>query len=338
MPGLKDPAGLQIVSPVLTNVAINYRVEGFIYDRLVSFQSVATNIGQYPVWSAADFRRSGNTNSAVDDRAETPEIDASYSLQDYALKNYRLKVSITPEERQQAHTALRLETQKVQLLMDQMAIRREVRLAAILRKTTNGGQLTLGGNATSSWSTASTGRVIENDIRTARQAIRNATGQSVDTIVIPWDVAYAIALNPEIREVIKYTAPSGAEVLRLGDLVLPAVLHGLRVVVPNVMANTAAEGATESLSDAWGTSVRLLKTAPDGAWGKPATVYALRGVVGNRTVQPRTSVGPAGEPAGWALVDRWATADPPVDYVRAWEKVQEKVVAPDVGYEIANTI
>lgn len=325
MASTRNPAGLQVIDPVLTNLALSYKPGDYIYDRIVSFMDVATNTGQYPVWTQADFFRTGDVDPAVADRAPTPEIDLTYSLEEYALTNYRLKVSFTNEERDQALSALRFEQTKTQFLVNRMKLEREKRLAAKLRKTTNGGLLTLGADASNNWNVDAA--TIEADIQTGRDAVRAATGQGVDTIVMDWKVAYAVALQQDIRDIMKYTV-NGADIIRLGDQILPPTLHGLRVVVAGEknMKNATNEGASASYTPIWGDSVRLIKTAPTNAWGEPATVYSLRGSVNGQR--------PSGGEPSHTLVDRWSTPDPAVNYIRLWEKCEEKVVAPDVGYEI----
>lgn len=335
MPLTKDPAGLQLISPVLTNLALNYRVEGLIYDQIVSKMQVEYNAGQYPEWSQADFLRD-DVDPEVADRAETPEIDATYTLRDYLLKNRRLKVSLTPEERGQAHPALRFEQAKLNLLLDRMGINRERKLAARLRHTSNGGQITNGGVPAVKWDAANA--TIEKDFKASRKAVYDATGQHVDTAILSWDVAYTIALDPAIREIIKYTV-QGDMIIAKGEAILPRQLHGLNIVIADSEKyNAGAEGGAANLQSIWGDNVRFIKRGQDGAWGKPATVYSLRGrVLDTEQTRARRGGGGGGLSGPW-VVDRWSEADPPVDYIRAWEKIEEKIVAPDVGYELSDVL
>lgn len=327
----KDPQGLQLVDPVLTNLAIAYLGSDYVYDQIVTPMNVAENSGKYPVWSLDDLLRD-DVETAVSDRAETPEIDATYDLAPYSLTNHRLKISITPEEQGQAHAALRLRQMKTRILLDRMARRRERRLAATLRRTSNGGQLTLGGTVSTKWD-ASSGVKIEHDVKGARKAVYDITGQHVDTAVITWDIAYVMALDPAIREIVKYTSEANLIISKTGDALIPKNLHGLNwVVVGRDKFNAAKEGAARNLQSIWGDNIRLVKKGETDAWGEPATVYSLRGNVS--TYEAAAAEGGA----TFALVDRWTEADPPVEYVRAWEKVEEKVVAPDVGYEIADVL
>jgi hypothetical protein len=333
MSDLRDPRGLQVIDPILTNLALRYLPQGFIYDQVVPRMPVGKNAGQYPVWSIDDLLRD-DVESHVSDRAETPEIDFSYSMEDYLLKNFRLKASITPEERGQAADELKVEETKVKGLLGRMALRRERRLAAALRKTTNGGQLTLGGGVSTKWNGEDP--TIELDIKGARKAVYDFTGQHVDTMIINWDIAYVMALDPAIREIIKHTV-DGNLIISKGEAILPKVLHGLNVVIADgTKFNTARKGAARSLSNVWQDNVVLVKRARDEEWGEPSTVYGLYGQVA-ATSEGRTSRSTS-TGGGSFVVDKWATADPPVDYVRAWEKVQEKVVAPDVAYEIADVL
>lgn len=329
----QDPRGLQLIDPVLTNLALNFVPSGFVYDDIVSYMDVATNAGQYPVWSLDDFYRD-DVESAVADRAETPEIDVSYTLKPYLLTNRRLKVTISPEEELQAHNALRFRETKIKGLLTRMSLIRERRLAAQLRKTTNGGQLTLGGGVSNLWDVGSAA-TIEKDIKAARKAVRDLTGQLVDTIVIPWNVGYAMALDPSIRDIVKFiNTGSPTDFIELGDRVLPKVIHGLNVVIAGAMVNTAREGATASLSDIWGKNVVLIKRTATNNWGDPATCYALRGTVATNAA----SVVVNQESTVYSVVDKWVTPDPPVEHTRVWDKRQEKITAPDVGYEIAGVI
>lgn len=329
----KDPTGLQLVDPVLTNLGVAFRPAGFVYDQVVTSLNVQADKGLYPVWDSDDLFRD-DVDSRVSDRSETPEIDVGYSTASYNLQPYRLKVTISDEERGQAHNALDFEAMKVRHLRDRMYLRRERRLANLLRSTANGGQLSAGATPAVKWDAGATA-TIERDIRAARKAIRDASGQFADTIVMDWEVAYAIALDPTIREILKYTDDADKIIVQ-GDRVLPRVLHGLNVVIATAQVNTARKGAgSQNRSTVWGDSVRIIKRAADDSWD-PATVYAIRGLVGTR--RPTAGSGEDGASASYCLVDRWMTPDPPVDHIRMWEKVEERVTAPVTGYEIVDVL
>ena len=213
---------------------------------------------------------------------------------------------------------LRLRQNKLDVVLTRMAIRREKRIAAALRKTTNGGQLNLGATPSVNWDQDTA--TIEADIKTGKLAVRSATGMLTNTIVIPFPVAYAMALQEDIRAQLRWdNSGQSNNTIQLGDRVLPSVIHGHNVVIANAMYNTAKEGSAKSLDEVWGDHVRLLYVAPGGGgWGIPSVAYSFQA-----------------EPEA---VDRWRENDPPVEFVRAWECVDEKVCAPDAGYEISSVL
>lgn len=331
--GTRNPAELQLVDPVLTNLAQAYVPGGFVYDQITTDLNVTTDTGLYPEWSLDDLYRD-DVEDIVGDRAETPEIDFGYRLQPYALTPRRLKVTISDTERGQAHSALRFEEMKVRGLMARFALRRERRLAAKLRAVSNGGQLTSGGTVANKWNTTSA--TIERDIKAARKAVRDLCGQWCTHIVMDWEVAYEIALNQGIRDILRET-PLAEQLIVQGDRVLPRNLHGLEVVIAGGQYNAANKGAARSLQTIWSDSVRLVKVGETDSW-EPATVYNLRGLVGNQSSPGGSGDGEDGQTPGGVLVDRWRTPDPPVDHIRAWENCDEKVVAADIGYEIVDVL
>jgi len=313
MPGLKSHRDLQLVDAVLTNLARAYKPSGFIYNDVCARMTVTEDAGKYPIFEGFF---DDDVESKVADRASTPEVDTSYSTDTYYCEDYRLKASITAKERRQAHTALRLEQGKLDTVLLRMAIRRERRLQALLRKTSNGGRLNLGAAAGVKWDQATA--TIEADIKTAKLDVYNATGLVPDTIILPYAVAATVAIQEDIREILKYTV-NGSQILDQGEFILPAQLWGMKVLIPQgAMRNSAKEGAAKSLADIWSDNVILVKRASSEAWGNPATVYSFQ--------------------ANPQVVDRWKENDPPVEFVRAWECLDEKVTGPDMGYEISDVL
>jgi hypothetical protein len=337
----QDPAAGQLIDPVLTNLARAYRPIGFVYDQLVTSFPVQTISGQYPVFDESFFGYGDDDGGAVDDRAPTPEIDFRYSTEHYRTKNYRRKVTISEEERTNAHPAMRLEYAKTQRLLTELAALRERRLAAVLRGVDNGGQFTLrSATPSTKWDNYSgAGPDIRGDIKSAQLAVYGGIGMWTNTITMTYPVAYAMALAPQIVDIIKYTV-NGLQVLELGDRVLPATLFGHRVVIARgALTNVAGQGLAKSLREIWGDNVRLTYVNDQPAWGMPSTVYGFRSPIGPMGQETQDAQVPGGvTPASFALVQRWWQQDPPVENIRAWERIDERVVAPDLGFEIADTL
>lgn len=315
MPGTKSPRQLQIVDAVLTNMARAYKPQGFIYNEVMPTIPVELDSGLYPVF---DGFFDDDVDNRVSDRAVTPEVDFQWSTDSYYCEDYRLKASVTAKEERNTRSVIRLRQTKLEGILTRMAIRRERRAATLLRKSDiAGGGLNLGATPGTNWDTST---AIETDIMTGALASRDVTGMVTNAMILPFKVAYAMALNSTIRALLKWdvTGESGAAPLRLGDRLLPSVIHGHRVIIAGAMRNTANEGGTRSLTDIWGDHVRLIYLPENPGWGVPATAYSFKALP--------------------EAVDRWVEKDPPVEYVRAWECLDEKVTAPDMGYEIRSVL
>jgi hypothetical protein len=333
MPSARNSNALQIVDPVLTTIARQYRPEGFIYGEVFPSIPVQLRSGQYPVFTGFFGDDADSSEQPIDDRSPTPEVDFGWSTDTYLIQDFRLKVSMTRTEKAQAAAnggALHFEESKVNYLRDRMATRREVRAAAALRHTDNGGQLT-GGKATPSNKWGTDAATIESDVNTGALAVRAKIGRVTNTMVLDLAVAMAVASQQDIREIVKYTVPG--ERILAGGAQLPPVLFGHRPLIADVTRNTGKKGATESLATVWSDHVRLLYLAANGGgWGVPSVGYSFSGLIDGA---------PAPEPDAMGateVVDRYETDDPPVEYIRAWEAKDEKVVAPDAGYELYDVI
>jgi hypothetical protein len=140
-----------------------------------------------------------------------------------------------------------------------------------------------------------------------------------------------MATNATLRDIWKYQV-NAESFIKLGadgegeDIFIPRWFQGCRLLVPKgALAQTGHEGAAKSLTEVWGSSVRFLYVAPGGGgWGIPSTVYQFQHEV----------ISGSGRAGNGALVDRWSENDPRKDVIRAVECTDEKVCAPDAGYEM----
>jgi hypothetical protein len=339
-------SGLQLVDEVLSNLAKQFRPDGFIYDQLVAPVPVNFNIGLYPIFDLTTFFQTGGDLEVPDD-APTPIVDFNWSTATYQCTDKRLQTRITRKEVVQANAALRLEYSKTIGLLTTFASNRELRLATKLRAQINGGQFTNPAITPSvKWDagTSASPATIQADINNSMLLAMKACGKRPNTIVFDYEVALAIANDYTIKQQLQYRV--GPEMLAQGIGILPPQLFGLNVVVADgTMYDTARPGQTASLAGTWGQSARLLYVDPAAQWGVPATVYAFRGRVAEGGTQAPAAVMPSGDggqepgPAGdWAIVDRWWDYDPPGEHIRAWECVDERVVAPELGVEIQNVL
>lgn len=306
------------VDALLSNLSRLYRPSGFIADMVAPYIDVANESDIYPVFTQGDFYGT-EVDDLVADRAEPRIIDISHTTEQYVTARRELGWDISDRERKNADSQLNLERNKQNAVLDRLAMKREIRVAALLRKTTNGGGLTLGATAAANWSTA-TVTTIESDIWTGREAMRQAIGVRPNVIVIPEAVAAGMQKNTQLVDKLKYTFGSDGSRPLLSEYypVLPGVLFGMRVEVPGMIKNTAAEGAAESYSDVWGDDVRMLYVSPGAALENPSVAYTFR--------------------SEQFTTRRWREEKRRVDGFAAGQTIVEKVVAPYAGYEISDAL
>lgn len=345
-----DPLFGQLVNPVLTTLAKQFRPTGFAYDRLTSSFPVLTQAGQYPVFDPEYFFALEDGTSIADD-APTPEINFKLSLEPYQAADYRRMIRLTRKELLQARALgdpAKLEWSKTALLMTRMALLREARLAARLRSQVNGGQFTAPTfTPAAKWdsSPGAAGATIKQDLDFCAQVVYRQCGMRPNTLAVTREIAAAISSDFVVRDTIKYSG--GAAYLSQGTNSLPPTLYGYNVVeIDGVLGNVAQEGQPMTLGEIWGNSARLLYVNPNPAWGLPSTVYSFRapvtGSVGSISPSPvllPDTTGGEPDPMGSSVVvERWAQFDPPSGLIRAWECVDERVVAKELGIELANVI
>lgn len=306
------------VDVLLSNLARLYRPTSFIADSVVPYIGVANESDLYPVFDQGEFYAT-DVDDLVADRSEPRLVEFSHSTETYRTQRRELAWDISDRERKNADSQINLERNKQVGTLGRLMMKREIRCAALLRKTTNGGQLTLGAAATAAWDTAGT-TSIEADIWTGREAVRLKIGARCNVIVIPEAVAAGMQKNTQLVDKLKYTFGGDGSRPLLEDYypVLPPVLFGMRVMIPGEIKNTANEGATASYSDVWGEDVRMLYVSSGLALEEPSVAYTMRS-----------------EP----LTTRRAREDKPrKDWFAVGQTIVEKVVAPDAGYEISNCL
>lgn len=305
----------QIIDPVLTNLAVDYKPKGLIADILTPSIPVQKETARYNVWDARN-NFAVDVDPIVPDRSPTKEIEIGLSQDRYNADEYALKASISRRERDNTDDILKLRERKMNAVQFQLSLAREIRVATMLQKTTKaGGQLELGATPSNNWNVDE--GAIEQDIKTAKEAIYDACGIEPNVLVLPYKVANAVSLQKAIREILRYTV-NGQQILEEGDAILPASIWGLKVVIPRGRKIATAQGQTNAYSDIWGDSPRVLYVAPEASQDEPSVAHTF-------TVR------------GWET-RRWQENDPEVEYVRTSQLVDEKVVAPGCGYEIANVL
>jgi hypothetical protein len=306
MPHISHRSG-QLVDVLLTNLGRKYTPAGFIAEQVCPRVGVAAESGIYPVWTRADFLRTGQTDPLIANGAETKDVDFSVTTEAYLCEEYALRTKITRRERENSSDVLGLRQTKANGVRDLIALHREKRVATLLASVDN--SVTVDTNWDQDAAT------IEVDIKEGKELVYDDIGRVPNSIVIPWKVANAVSLQADIREVLKYTV-NGQQILAAGEAILPANLWGLKVIVPQGPQYTdSAEDASASFSEVWGTDVLVLYLNGSPDKDNPSVAYTLQ----TRGVE----------------VKSWMSDDPEVEYIRVSDGVLvEKLTAPAAGAKL----
>jgi len=310
---------LQVVDPLLSSIARRYQPHGYIQNELMADVPVGTFTGKYVVFTD-QYWFMDEVETLTEDRSPSREIDYEWSTDSYDCKKHSLKVSYTDEEVEQAASVFDLRSEKAEFLAHRFMHAREIRLAALLMPSGDGGGLSAGRVSTPSVNWDQDTATIEANIKTGVLDVYDTIGIKPNTIVIPFKVAYAMALQEDVRAILASQISGGSpNFLQVGDRVLPAVIHGMRVVIPEgVQKDSAREGGTASRSEVWGDHVRLLYVDKSANKYKPSV---LKRFVYRKPV-----------------IHRWETNDPEVTYIRQQERIDEKIVAPDAGHVLKSVL
>jgi hypothetical protein len=308
-----QPVGSVHVNQLLSNLAVLYRPDqsGFIADQVCPYIGVAHESDLYPVFGQDDFYSVAD-DDLVPDRSEPRVIAYSHSTASYQAVRREFAWDISDRERNNADNQLRLETNKQNGTLGRLMLKREARVATLLRKTTTG-QLALGASAAQKWDSASTTYLqIMTQIIIAKAAIRSVIGLQPNTIVIPAAVAEGMQKSL-FFQAIQYTASRETLVSEVYPSI-PPVISGMRVLIPSVIQNTAAENIAGSYSDVWGESVRVLYVTNGPDLENPSVAYTFR-------AEPLTT-------------RQWRDDKRRVDGYAVGQTIDERVVASSAGYEI----
>lgn len=307
------------VNQLLSNLAVKYSpsLDGMIADQVAPYIPVNHESDLYPVFNQDDFY-GVSEDDLVPDRSEPWVVAFGHTTARYQCRRREFAWDISDRERLNADSQLRLEVNKQTGVQGKLALKREIRVATALQKTTvTGGQLALGANAANKWdNTATTYSQIMSDIIIGKAAIRSVIGLNPNVCVIPAGVAEGMQKSA-FFQALQYQA-STQQLVSDQYPVIPPVISGMRVLIPGMISNSATEGVAGSYSDIWGETVRLLYITPNLALDNPSVMYTFRS-------EAQTT-------------RQWREDKRRVDCYATGQTIDERVIATSAGYGIADCL
>lgn len=267
------------VDKVLTKMAMGYRPEGFIADRVLPTVEVDKQSDIY-----VEFDRARRLRRQ--DSQRTPGTEAHIVYEDvgsatYYCRNYALKTFVTIEDRANADPFFitKLLNTRTQLVLDDLAMDEEIRVASLVTNTSNVGSYNA---VASAWNGA--GDPI-GDINTTIDNVHYANGVMPNRVVFGIEAWKSFRRDSNVRNLIFGTNngggyPNTQQVASLLDID--------EILVGGSFQNTGEENLSESLSTIWGENVLVEYVPPNPTTERPSFGYRFRWVkagLPNRTVE-----------------------------------------------------
>ncbi len=242
----------RVVDPVLSSIAQGYRNSEMIAALLFPRVPVELRAGNIITFGKEDFMLYG---SARVPGQNTKRVQFGYSGSAYALVDYSLEGQLPIEVMQEAANgpsidASAMTVRKVRNIMDLRLEKASADIARTAGSYAAANKVTLSG--TGQWSDfTGVSQPIQN-IETAKEAVRAATGKRPNTVVMGAAVMAKLRQHPIIVDRMKYTGRDVATVE-----ILAALFGVQRVMVGDAIYSNDAGNA---FTDVWGKDVVVAYT------------------------------------------------------------------------------
>lgn len=252
----------------LTGVAAGYAPGGFIAPMLFPVVPAAKQSGK--IWNIDSQRRF----LKILDTARAPGAEANrmgyndpdtidFFAQDHALTGF-LPDEVVAQADVEAAEAIPTVEDLVRLI----ALERERNLVTLL------GTLSQTSSPSTKWNDA--GGSIISDLKDQKETIRQAVGQSPNTIAITDQVLEQVSETPDWKARVYQGGFTATEVERIGPAAMLASFIGVQnVYVAKAYHNTAALGQVASMASIWGENVLLAYTENPRGLNRPSQALGI---------------------------------------------------------------
>lgn len=243
----------QGVSPMLTNVALAYKNEAYIADKIFKPFKVAKQSAKHFVYDKGRFRiidtlrAKGANSNEITLKLTT---GSTYFCDDHALKQF---VANDDVDNSPVPGAPYIDA--AENVVDELLVGKEKALADYMANTANLTQNTTL-TTTDQWSDFTNSDPFD-DIATAKETVHGSIMQKPNTLVLGKQVYDKLVRHPDLLDRVKWSAKG---VLTI-DL-LKSLFDVENVLVGECGYNSAAEGQTDSMSYIWGKNAWLCYISP----------------------------------------------------------------------------
>lgn len=246
--------GAAKVDKILSQFSQMYRNDNYIAEKILPVLQVKEKTGKYAKYGKENLRAYiGQIFRAPGTRAHT--VDYSVSQGTYICQERAVEKPVADEMYKNTDDPYDPERDAVEVCMDNILTNKELALATFMSSTVNMSlNTTLSG--TDQWTDRTNSDPID-DIDTAVEAVRQATGKRPNLIVFSQNVWVKFKSHPDIREQLKYTMngnPSDTQVMSW----VKDFWRFEEVLIGDAVHNAAEEGQTDNLDDIWANNVWVI--------------------------------------------------------------------------------
>ena len=278
-PGLYDASKLGVyagavgrdlhIDAILSDITIGFRPQGMIWDQVFPVIQVPKQNNVYYVWNRANWLRRENAERAPLTQAN--QIDPQVSSDTYFARNFALGVKTSWEDLDNADDALEFRNSNSNLILDNLNLNAEFRMATAILNTSNvGSSNTLANNYDV---VAATTPITDMD--NGLESIRSVTGYNANLGLFGPLTWRRFRRHPDVIDFIRGKGDNVGG----GGVTEQQVANAWnlsRVLVGNAIQNTAAEGAAGTFSDVWSNHIALLHVAANPGRMTPTYGYTFQ--------------------------------------------------------------
>jgi hypothetical protein len=304
---------------ILTSLSTQYANDEFIGERLMPVAPVTKKSDKYYTYNKRD--RFAFPDDKIGYRSSPNELNEGRGTDNYSVEDFGYMNFLDLDTVQQQDAPLNEMVDVVEAINEGMALRRELRLAAILNAAGSFGSNTAA--ATTAWDTAVSGGSIIEDCLAADAALWTGPNPTLKIAFTNLDVWNSgITNNPAVRDLFKNVE---AGLTRMDQF---ARFFGWdMLLVGRAREDTANEGQTATYGRVWG----------DGSTGDNFGLLRVAVRPTTRSLHFGTTFREAGDP----VTSEWF--DPKIGkrggfYAKVATSEDHKVVSSDTGFLITNVL
>ncbi|WGE52382.1 major capsid protein [Actinobacillus equuli] len=306
----------RLTDPVLTEYALGYHNNEFVGEALLPVAEIPKEGARLPKFGKDAFVTEKDERELH--AASNKITPAKFTQEEIALTEKDLAYPIDYRENQEAD--LDYEQFAMDLVMEKMALNRELRIKALVTNEAAYGaknKITLSGTSQFSHADSKLFKVFDD----AFEAVRMASGKSVNRIIISSNVWTAIRNHKEVLDILKQRGLKSLSPALFADLIKGENQEDLQIFIGRASYTTQLDQDTQPV---WQNDIVMAYVPPKGADGKHKMYKPSFGYVYRRK--------------GSFVVDKYDSEGNKVYNVRATDINKEYLLMTESGYLIKSAV